>query len=67
MPNSYLMAGQQNPHLFRKFKKDDIFAGQYEGFMDEVIKKGCAEKVPRDQLQQKEGRLWYIGIHLSSI
>lgn len=57
------MAEQWTLNLIRKFKKDEVFATEYKGFMDEVIKKGYAEKVPQEQLRRNDGRLWYIPHH----
>lgn len=36
---------------------------EYKKFMDEVFKKGYAEKVPSKQLDLKHGQVWYIPHH----
>ena len=52
LPNNYDMAEQQALNIVRKFKKDEGYAAEYKGFMEEVITKrlrreGTSERMAR--------------------
>ncbi|XP_061073630.1 caspase-1-like [Conger conger] len=51
------MAEQRAMTLVKKFKKDEVYAAEYKDFMEDVISKGYAEKVPRDQLHRNDGQV----------
>jgi hypothetical protein len=60
------MAEQRALNINRKFKKDEGYATEYKGFMEEVITKGYVKKVLQEQLLREKGKVWYIphhGIH----
>jgi len=57
------MAEQRTFHLKRKFQRDQVYATEYKGFMSDIIKKGYAEKVPPEDLQLENGKIWYIPHH----
>lgn len=63
LPNNRDMAKQRALNIIRKFKKDEGYAAEYKGFMEEMITKGYAEKVPQEQLLRKKGTVWYIPHH----
>ena len=63
MPNNRDMAKQRAMNLIRKFKSDETYALEYKAFMDDVIRKGYAEKVPESMLQREDGKVWYIPHH----
>ena len=52
LPNNRDMA----LNIIRMFKKNEGYAAEYEGFMEEMITKGYAEKVPQEQLLRKKGK-----------
>lgn len=47
-------------HLANKFKRDSAYAAEYKVFMDDVLSKDYAEKVPQDQLHWNDNHVWYI-------
>jgi hypothetical protein len=49
--------------LKRKLVGNDKFREDYQSFMEETLKKAYAEKVPDDELNRNDGRLWYIPHH----
>ncbi len=63
LPNNRQIAEQRLDSLKRKFKRDPVFHEEYNNFLSEVLNKGFAERVPREQLQGKEGNIWYIPHH----
>ena len=63
MPNNRQMAEQRTVHLKRKFQRDQVYATEYKGFMSDIINKGYAEKVPPEDLQLENGKIWYIPHH----
>ena len=56
LPNNREMA---EPNI----QKDEAFWKDYISFMNDVLVKGCAERVPEEQLLRNDGRLWYIPHH----
>ncbi|KAL0151450.1 hypothetical protein M9458_053236 [Cirrhinus mrigala] len=63
LPNNYEMAAQRMLNLAKRFKKDSAYANEYATFMEDVLRKGYAEKVPQEQLQMSNGHVWYIPHH----
>ena len=63
MPNNYNMALQRTLNLAGKFKKNCTYAEEYKVFMENVLQKGYAEKVPQAQVQRNDGHVWYIPHH----
>lgn len=63
MPNNYEMAAQRTVNLARRFKRDSAYATEYKTFMNKVLNKGYAEKVPQEQLLRNDGHMWYIPHH----
>lgn len=63
LPNNRDMAKQRALNIIRKFKKDEGYAAEYKGFMEEMITKGYAEKVTLEQLLREKGKVWYIPHH----
>ncbi len=63
LPNNRIVAEQRAVNLQRKFRKDSAFQADYTAFMEDVIFKGYAEKVPVEELERHDGRVWYIPHH----
>ncbi|KAJ8393313.1 hypothetical protein AAFF_G00062140 [Aldrovandia affinis] len=63
MPNNHEMAVQWTVNLARRFKKDSAYAAEYKAFMDNVLAKGYAERVPQEQLHRNDGHVWHIPHH----
>ena len=49
--------------LQRKFEKNAQFKEEYTAFLENVINKGHAEAVTKNELEKDDGRLWYIPHH----
>ncbi|XP_051776177.1 uncharacterized protein LOC127526093 [Erpetoichthys calabaricus] len=63
MPNNRCIAEQRAIGLRRKLSKNSGFHGDYKAFMKDIIDKGYAVKVPKENLNCNEGRVWYIPHH----
>lgn len=63
MPNNRHVATQRALGLTRRFMKDPAFHDDYKTFMNKVIGDGHAERVPQQQLQRGDGRIWFIPHH----
>lgn len=61
-PNKYRVAAQHTLNLAKRFK-NSAYAAEYKTFMDNVLSKGYAEKVPQEQLHRNDGHVWYIPHH----
>lgn len=60
MPNNYQIAEQRALYLSKKFRNNPTFAEEYRSFMEDIIAKGYAEKVPPKDLHNN--KVWYIPI-----
>lgn len=50
----------------KKLKKDDALFQEYKTFMEMMLKKEYAEKVPSEELEGEKGKKWYLthfGVH----
>lgn len=63
MPNNRKVAEQRALSLERRFDKDATFHSDYTAFMNDIISKGYAEKVPAEDLEHSDGKVWYIPHH----
>ncbi|KAG1936405.1 hypothetical protein F2P79_018737 [Pimephales promelas] len=63
MPNNRKVAEQRAMSLTRRFEKDATFHADYTVFMNDIISKGYAEKVPIENLDRSDNRVWYIPHH----
>ena len=63
MPNNKPQAEQRLAHLQRKFIRQPQFHREYKDFMHKVIDKNYAEMVPENELQTKDGKVWYTPHH----
>lgn len=63
MPNNQSLAVQRAQHLKKKLCKMPKFHEEYNAFMSDMIKKGYAVKVPEEQLDRQDGKVWYIPHH----
>ena len=60
MPDNYDMVKERTLHLMKTFKKDKKYAEEYTSFIEDIIKKGYAKKVPPQQLRREDEQVWYI-------
>lgn len=63
MPNNRRAAIQQALNLKRKFQKNPFFHEEYTNFMNDMLRKGYAVKVPTSHLSHQGGQVWYIPHH----
>ncbi|KAJ8395855.1 hypothetical protein AAFF_G00027380 [Aldrovandia affinis] len=59
MADNHDMAEQRTMNLLKRFRKDESYALESKTFMDDVISKGYAEKVPQEQLHRNDGQVWF--------
>ncbi|XP_071959793.1 uncharacterized protein [Antedon mediterranea] len=62
MPDNRLQAVKRLESLCRRLKADKPYAMEYINYMDELLTKGYAERVPPDEIIQ-DGHKWYIPHH----
>lgn len=63
LPNNLGVAKQRLLGLKRKLEINQEFHEKYTYFLEGVIHKGYAEKVPDSQLDRLDGKVWYIPHH----
>ncbi|XP_043969743.1 uncharacterized protein LOC122829340 isoform X2 [Gambusia affinis] len=63
MPNNRSVAEQRIASLERKFRKSPEFFEDYKNFMEAIITKGYAVRVPTNQLTREDNRVFYIPHH----
>ena len=59
LPDNHELAEKRSKQLSARFKKNPKFHEDYKNFMKEVTSV-CAEKVPADQLNKRDGKVNYI-------
>ena len=60
MPNNRKIIEQRALHLKKRLQKDSSFHADYKAFMNDLVVKGYAERVPEEDLERSDGRVWYI-------
>ena len=63
LPNNRDQALKRLEQLKRKMQRNDQFHTDYIDFMNSLIEHKYAERVPADELQLDNGRVWYIPHH----
>lgn len=63
MPYNRGIAEQRLNSLKRKLNRNSDFCQDYKAFMDNILKKGYAVRVPEEQLSRSDGRVWFIPHH----
>ena len=63
MSNNRRMAEQRALNLRRRFNKDASFHMECSMFMDDMISKGYAQKIPSEDLERSDGKVWYPPHH----
>ena len=63
MPCNCGIAEQRLNSLRRKFKRNSDFFLEYSSFMNNILEKGYANRVPDEQLSRSDGRVWFIPHH----
>lgn len=60
MPNNRKIIEQYALHLKKRLQKDSSFHADYTAFLNDLIAKGYAERVPEENLECSDDRVWYI-------
>lgn len=63
MPNNRKVVEQRQCHLKRRLQRDPVFYEEYNTFINDLLDKGYAERVPDAELERSDGRVWYIPHH----
>ena len=63
LPNNKELALSRLMKLKQRLKSDAQYRKDYVEFMQENIKNGFAEKVPKEEVSDKNKRVWYIPHH----
>ena len=63
MPNNVNHALQRLKGLKNKMKKNLQFKNDYSDFMNKIIENGCAERIPDNEIDRNDGKVWYIYHH----
>lgn len=63
MPNNRRIAEQRLRHLKRRLVGDPALKQKYANFIDDLLDKGYARRVPDQQLSCNGGNVWYLPHH----
>ncbi|KAL7875500.1 hypothetical protein AOLI_G00104630 [Acnodon oligacanthus] len=63
MPCNRGIAEQRLNSLRRKFSRNSDFFQEYKDFMNSILEKGYATRIPEEQLSRSDGRVWFIPHH----
>eukprot|EP00064_Thunnus_orientalis_P017678 superscaffoldBa00003823_g17764 len=63
MPNNKKIIEQRALHLNKRLQKDSSFHADYMAFMNDLVAKGYAERVPEEDVEHSDGKVWYIPHH----
>ena len=59
LPNNEKLAVYRLQQLKFRFRRDEKYKEDYSAFMNDMIKKGYAEKIPKDEVRQ-DGKIRYL-------
>lgn len=62
-PDNRVLVEQRLMGLKKRFVKNETLHSDYTTFMETIIEKGYAEKVPESEIERKDGKVWYIPHH----
>lgn len=63
MPNNRAVAEQRALNMKKKLQRNQMFKEDYVRFMNDMINKGYAVKVPDEDLNRSDGKVWFIPHH----
>lgn len=63
MPNNRSIVVQHALHPKKRLQRDLPFHADYNAFMNELVAKGYAEKVPAGEIDRGDSKVWYIPHH----
>ena len=63
LPNNKKLAFHRPQHLKLRFGREEKYKKEYTAFMNDMIKKGYAEKISSLEETRQDGRIWYLPHH----
>ncbi len=63
LPNNLCVAKRRCNGLKRKLERNPQLHEEYTRFLSDVLDKGYADRVPEDQLDRDDGKVWYVPHH----
>lgn len=63
LPNNKSLALRRLHKLGQRFEDDMKYRDDYTTFMNEIIAKGYAEEIPKEEASYNDGNVWYIPHH----
>ncbi|XP_042264714.1 uncharacterized protein LOC121895540 [Thunnus maccoyii] len=63
MQNNKKIIEQRALHLNKRLQKDSSFHADYMAIMNDLVAKGYAERVPEEDVEHSDGKVWYIPHH----
>ncbi|XP_046567703.1 uncharacterized protein LOC124276091 [Haliotis rubra] len=63
LPSNHSQAFKRLMNLKHKMERNSNFLKDYRDFMDKIVAKGYAERVPDHELERDDGRVWFIPHH----
>ena len=63
LPNNKSVALHRLFLLKKKFQKDPIMHGKYSKFMEDLVERNFAERVPESCVENQDGLVWYLPHH----
>ena len=63
LPNNRSLALRRLHKLGERFEANMKYRDDYRTFMNDIIAKGYAEKVPKEEVSDNHGNVWYIPHH----
>ena len=63
LPNKKKLAFHRPQHPKLRFGREEKYKKEYTAFMNDMIKKGYAEKISSLEETRQDGRIWYLPHH----
>lgn len=63
MPNKKEIVEQRALYLKKRLQKDSSFHADYTAFLNDLLAKGYAERMPEEDLEHSDGKVWYLPHH----
>lgn len=63
MPNNKKIVEQRALYLKKRLQKDSSFHADYTAFLNALLAKGYAKRVPEEDLECSDGKVWYLPHH----
>ncbi|XP_070549367.1 uncharacterized protein [Ptychodera flava] len=63
LPDNRTVAEYRLNQLKKRFKRDEAYYREYAAFIEGIVEKGYAERVPQSALQGHDGKKWYLPHH----